>query len=459
MSIAFLFMMATIVVVVFVFTKIADPKSELKVVENSIESKNIKEEWNIGALLLRLGPVFTGFGLVGYLATQWWDQLFYRLILIAMLLIGSFTGSFLINYFAPKSKNLAVLSEGLLLIGAFLVGALLNTANDLALLQTGSYALGIGELLGLWFVLIMPIAYITGSTWSLSVSLIINLVWLSTYLLTPDQKLPINLARLFNIPVDSITLNPFLYFILPVIAGIALILSYAWHQTEHHNIPQSGWRPFYYLTGLMAYLTIGALVFRGVVENFPQFQNDANGLIADLVVAILTLGVFLIDYICKRNIKNYNINYLAPVIIFVAAILGPLIFPMKFFIGFYFLEIVFIVWLLADFLRQNSKLAQILFYGFNAIQLFAISTNPLNYNWFRLLVILAIIMYASVLHYKNRSLVFYTVIAGILALVFKIFATGTSGYILIMVIGLVLMAFGFYYTQTRSKMMKEQPKV
>lgn len=456
MSVAFLFIVATIVVVAFVFTKIADPASENRNHESAIGSKNIKEEWNIGALLLRLGPVLTGFGLLGYLATEWWDNLFYRLILIALILIASYAGAFLTYKFASKSKNLKVVAEGLLLIGSFMVGGLLNTANDLALKQTGGYVFGMGELLGIWFLIVLPVAYLARSTWSLSIALIVNLVWLSTYLLTPDQRLTVNLATIFNIPVSTITLNPFLYYILPVIGSIALVIIYAWHQIEKHNLPENGWRPFYYLTGLMAYLTAGSLVFRGVVENFPIFQNTQNGLISDVIVAILTLGVFLIDYICRKSVRNYNINFLTPVVIFAAAILGPLIFPGRFFIGFYFIEVVYIVWLLADYLRQNSKLAQILFYGFNAVQLFAISTNQDGFNWFKLLVILGIIMYASIVHYKNRALVFYTIIAGVLALIFKVFASGASGYLVIVVIGLILIAFGLYYTQTRSKMLEEQ---
>jgi hypothetical protein len=456
MNTALLFGLATIVVIAFVFAKIADPSSELKKLEeNTPNSQDLKKEWDVGALLLRVGPVLTGFGLLGFLAQQWWGDLLYRLILIAIILVATNISAFVIYKFAQKSPNLKAIAEGLLLIGAFMFGGVLYTANEYAKQQTGAYILGTGELAGLWFLFLLPIAYLSRSVWVLGVNLIVSLVWFSTYLLTPTQKVAINVSALFNLKTSDIYVNPLLYLFLPVVGSIALILIYAWHQAKKHNLPESGYRAFYYITGLMAYLSVGALVYRGVVENFKFFQDSENGLIADLIVAILTLGVFLVDYLCKKTLKNYNINYLAPIIIFIASILGPLVFVGRYFIGFYFLEIIYIVWLLSDYLRQRSQLAQVLFYGFNGIQLFAMSTNNDNYNWFRLVIVLAIIMYASIVHYKNRSLVFYTVIAGVMALIFKVFATGVNGYLLIFALGLILMAFGIYYTQTRSKMLSD----
>ena len=460
MSTALLFIAATLAVVVYVFVKIADPSSEAQTTREEIsQSVDPKKEWNIGALLLRLGPVLAGFGLLGLVIQQWWERLEYRLLLVGLVILAIHVGAFVLYKMVNRSKSYKVFAEALLIVGVFMIGGFLQTANQIGIQNTGANIMGVGELTGIWFLLVLPIAYLARSSWVLGVNSIIGLTWFSTYILTPEQKLSVNLASIFNINNSDIYVNTGLYLFLPVLGSILLVILYGFHQSQKHFLATDHNRAFYYLNGLMAYLSVGSLVFRGVVENFDFFQNAQNGLVADLILAVLTLGVFLIDYICKLTIKNYNINFLTPIIIFIAAFLGPLIFGFgHIFIGFYFLEVVYIVWLLADFLRQDSHLAQILFYCFNAIQLFAISTNTDGFNWFKLLVVLGIIMYASIIHYKNRALVFYVVFAGVLSLMFKIFATGANGYLLIFGLGLILMAFGLYYTQTRTKMLAQVGK-
>ena len=457
MSTALLFVAATLAIVIYIFAKIADPSSEAQITRAEIShSVDPNKEWNIGALLLRLGPVLAGFGLLGLVIQQWWDKLEYRLLLIGLVILVVHAGAFVLLKMVKKSRSYKVFAEALLIVGVFMIGGFLQTANQIGLNQTGGNIVGVGELTGIWFLLVLPIAYLARSSWVLGVNTIVGLTWFSTYILTSEQKLSIDLVSIFNINISDIYVNIGLYLFLPVLGSILLVILYGFHQSQKHNLATDHNRTFFYLTGLMAYLSVGALVFRGVVENFAFFQKTQNGWIADIILAVLTIGVFLIDYICKLTVKNYNINFLTPIIIFFAAILGPVIFGFgHIFIGFYFLEVVYIVWLLADFLRQDSHLAQLLFYCFNAIQLFAISTNTDGYNWFKLLVVLSIIMYASIVHYKNRALVFYVVFAGILSLMFKIFATGANGYLLIFGLGLILIAFGLYYTQTRTKMLAE----
>jgi len=460
MSIALLFIAATLAIVVYVFAKIADPSSEGVATRAELtQSLDPKKEWNVGVLLLRLGPVLAGFGLLGLIIQEWWDKLELRLLLIGMIVLITHIGAFVLMKFYADRKTTKIFAEALLIIGTFLIGGLLQTINQLTALNTGANLFGIGELTGIWFLIVLPIAYLSRSGWVMSVNTIIGLTWFSTYILTPEQKLSVNLASVFNLNTTDIYVNIGLYFVLPVLGSMILVLLYGYHQLKKHSQALDYNRTFYYLSGLLAYLSVGSLVFRGVVENFAFFQNTQDGFIADIILAFFTLGVFLVDYICKLVIKNYNINFLTPVIVLLAALIGPLIFgTSQIFIGFYFLEVIYIVWLLADFLRRDSHLAQILFYTFNAIQLFAISTNSESFNWFKLIVILGILMYASIIHYRNRALVFYVVFAGILSLMFKIFATGANSYLLIFGLGLVLMAFGLFYTQTRSKMLAEVGK-
>ncbi len=460
MSIALFFIAAALAVAVYVFVKIGDPSSEAQVTRQEFtQSLDPKKEWNIGALLLRIGPVLCGFGLLGLVIQEWWDKLELRLLLIGLIIFTTYSGAFVLSKYFSKSKISKVYAEALLIIGTFLIGAFLQTLNQASVLKIGASIFGIGEITGIWFLVVLPIAYLFRSSWIMGINTIIGLTWFSTYILTPEQKLSLNLASIFNINTADIYVNTGLYYFLLVIGSVISVILHSHHQGKKHFKCLDYRRTFCYLSGLMAFLSVGSLVFQGVVENFIFFQNTQNGLIADAILAVLTLGLFLIDYICKVSVKNYNINFLTPVIVILAGLIGPIIFGVnQIFIGFYFLEVAYIVWLLANFLRHQNHLAQILFYVFNAIELFAISTNAESFNWFKLLVILGIIMYASITHYRNRPLVFYVVFAGVTSLMLKIFSTNASGYLLIFGLGLILMAFGIYYTQTRSKMLAEAAK-
>jgi F0F1-type ATP synthase assembly protein I len=67
-------------------------------------------------------------------------------------------------------------------------------------------------------------------------------------------------------------------------------------------------------------------------------------------------------------------------------------------------------------------------------------------------------MYAAITHYHQRGLVFYVIFAGITSLTFKVLAANPNGFLLLTVIGIILMAFGTFYTVTRSRMLEDKQK-
>jgi hypothetical protein len=303
-------------------------------------------------------------------------------------------------------------------------------------------------------------AYGTKSRWILGVNVFVQLSWVMLYLSNV-----FNLSEFVGVEADVISTNQYLFMLLPSISSVVLILLYYWHQRNDHQKPQSGWRPFMYLTGMLSFFTVGVLVFRGVDDVYhniiePGNLDDQAVLIINLIVAVATVILFGIDYALKKSWKEYNINMLAALAVGVSALTSLIAFDQGTqFYGFYFLEIAFTVWLLADWLRNHSNLAQVLFYGINIIQMFAIATSGEASNWFKMVVLLAILMYAAIVHYMYRSLVYYTVIIGILALVIKIFSTADlNGYLVALTIGVIMMVFGWFFTYSRGKLIEEGKK-
>jgi len=451
-----LFLVASLVVITFIIIKIINPDESKTLSKEEILNRfNPEKEWNVGAFLLKLGPVIAGFGLVGWIATEWWDQPIIRLLLAAVFTLAMYLVGLILYAFNKNNKTQLVFGEASLLAASFLLGGTLYSANDLVLTATGYPLLGIAEMFGIWFLVNVLVAYLAKSTWTFGVNVFVALFWLAGYL-NPS----FNFAPIFGITNGTTFLsdNGFLSLAIPVATLSITACMYAWHQKHNHNQANSGWRAFYYLSGLFSYLIVGALVFRSIHlynSNFESFGPNGQ-ILADLLIMVITLLTFAIDYVLKKTVAGYNVNYFVAAVIPIAGLLSFIAFPSAIFTGFFFIEVPFVIWILADYIRQNSPLAGPIFYAFNSIQLFALAANTDSFNWFKILVILSILVYAAMVHYLNRTLIYYTMIAGVLTLAIKIFATGANGFLVIVLIGVVLMAFGVFYTQTRSKMLKHK---
>jgi hypothetical protein len=453
---SFLFLIAGLTVITFILVKIFNPENEKKLsTADLLKRIDPEKEFNTGSFLLKLGPVITGLGLIGWIATEWWEyqEIRFLILLISTLLLYG-AAAFLYK-FAKGNQSFLVLSEGSLLIASFFLLSTLYSGNNLLIANSFAFNIGISELFGLWFIINLGIAYIFKSSWTLGINLMATIFWLSPYL-NPN----FNFAPILGINnIDNFG-NPYSSLLIPVIAVVANCLLYAWHQKKEHHLPSSGYRIFYYLTGLFTFLVSGALIFHSIDIYDEQFKNlNLQGhILHDALFAAITLIIFSIDFVLKKSVKDYNVNYLAAGVFIFTSILGLIIFPSSIFTGFFFIEAAFVIWLLADYLRQKSHITGPIFYAFNGIQLFALATNNDDFNWFKIIIILSILIYASLVNYLNKPFQYYVIVAGTLTLTIKIIATEANPFLMIVAIGFILSIFGVFYTQNRNKILKDRQK-
>lgn len=461
MFVSFLFLLASIILIGFVVFKIMDPSSDAKDSRKEISDLlNLENEFNFGSLLLKVGPILLGFGLIGYLIQNFWDRSDARLILLSILTIVVFGAGYGLYYYNKTrdngSKNLGVLTEALFLLGSFVLGAELFAINGYINDSRGFLTFGAAEIFGLWILFLIPSIYLIKSVWLQIVNLVLSVFFLSLYLSSS-----FNFIEVFGFDLIPYK-NQFAFLWLPVIIAAVHSSIYAWHQYNNHQQPDKGWRGLHYMTGLLAYFTVGAMVIFGILENYGTFftSGSQTALLADLLIALVALILFAADFLGQRLIKNYNINYLVAVTVVITAIFSMVLGGKdNIFVGFMFLEIPFIVWLLADFMRNRSQVAQVLFYGFNAIQLLLITTNGQgNDDWFKLVTLLGIILYAAIKNYHRRGFVIYALISGVVALLLELVTKGLDAFLTILVIGAIVTVYGLFYTQTRNAMIKENKK-
>lgn len=454
---AFLFLIASLVVIIFIIVKIFNPDTEQRLSTADILKRiDPEKEFNTGSLLLKIGPFIAGLGLVGWVSTEWWEYEELRFLILLGITLTLYLLVAFLQKFAKGNTSFMVLSEAVLLIASFFSIASLYTGNDLLIENSSSFILGAAEIFGIWFLINFGTAYLFKSNWVLSLNIMASIFWLTPYL-NPN----FNFSPLLGMNNTENYQNQYLFLLIPLIAVIISTLTYTWHQKMNHQLPKSGYRTFYYLSGLFSFFTAGALIFHSIDIYYKDFYNlDLRGhILHDAMFALTTLVIFSIDFVLKKNFKEYNVNYLAAIIIPLTGVISLLIFPNSIFTGFFFIEAAFVVWLLADYLRQKSYIAAPIFYAFNGVQLFALASNNDNFNWFKILVILGILVYASLVHYLNKPLQYYVLIAGMLTLIVKIIATGANFFLMLSAIGLTISLFGVFYTQNRNKILKHKKEI
>ena len=218
-----------------------NPDTEKKLsIADLLKRIDPEKEFNTGSFLLKLGPVITGFGLIGWIATEWWEyqEIRFLILLVSSLLLYGVAG--FLYKFAKGNQSFLVLSEGSLLIASFFLLSTLYSGNNLLISNSFAFNIGISELFGLWFIINLGVAYIFKSSWTLGINLMATIFWLSPYL-NPS----FNFAPILGINnIDNFG-NPYSSLLIPVIAVVANCLLYVWHQKKEHHLPSSGYRFFY----------------------------------------------------------------------------------------------------------------------------------------------------------------------------------------------------------------------
>ena len=453
-----LFFLFGVLVLVFVVFKILDPSSEDRESKNSLDGIDTKAQADIANTLLKVGPMLLGFGLIGYLIRRFWDLSDVRL-LISIILLVTCTGCGYLFYYLKKTKPenakiFSVYSDTLFLVASFLIGTVLFSINGFFNDKYGVLPFGSSEIFGIWSLALLPFLYLTRSFWMLGIAVGVHLFWITPYL-----NKDFNLIRLldFNLQSSSST-SVFGFVLLPSIGVAIYSLLYTWHQFHKHNQPNSGWRPYYYVMGMFTFFTTGALVLKSINDNYDTLNKDGTAIISNLILAAFILLMFTLDFVFKKAIKNYSINIFAAVSVMLAGFIGAVV-PNLYnnemaFLPLYFLEVPFVIWLLADFLRYKSQLSEIIFYIVSPLQLLLISIDPTPYNWFKLISLIGIMMYAAWEHLANRVFVYYVLGAGVVAVGMKLVVSsqGIDPFFIIMIVGLLVCAYGGFYSFSRKKL-------
>lgn len=456
-----LFIFAALAVIAFVVFKILDPSSEATERKHELGAVfGTEGDQKFTNLLLRLGPVIFGFGFIGWLIQKTWDNPGQRLLILTVITLLCTGAGYLCFYLSKngdknKFQLYKLLTESLFLFATFLIGGMIFAINGYSNSIGRGLPFGSTESLGIWTVLVFPFVYLTRSYWLLAIHGAINFFFLIQYI---SQN--VNIISILGFPLQS-RVNDYLVLILPSITVVMYTLVYAWHQSEKHNNSTSPWRPFYYITGLNAFFAGGSLVMAGIFGNF-SFIKEA-GLVPNLFLVAVAIIPFLIDFVSKSTFKKYNVNILAGAMFLVTGIFSIIFinakttFSTNLFLPFLFVEIPFVIWLLADYLRQKSPLSQILFYVFNGLQFFLIASSGINDDWFKLIILTIVLMYASFVHNTNKPFLYYVGISSILAIIFKFISNlGASAlsfdfFQLFMVGGGLVMLYGFFLTFLKNK--------
>jgi hypothetical protein len=443
-----LFLLAALIVVIIVLAKLVFPQLDSSL-QNSNQEK-VKKEINFGSLMLAIGPIIFGVGLIGIIA-QYWGGINpeYKLgITLFVYLILFSVGMYL--HFYKKDFVSSVLAEALLILSGFGSGAIIFLFADYLAISQGRSIFGLSEILGLWALTLIPLMYIIRSSWIIGIQSFVHLLWLLTYL--GDN---LNISELgFNVSNGfSIVNNRLIYFVLILVHSLLFISFYRWHQTEPKTIKNN--KVLIYSTGTLAFLTTGAGIWRGVIENLPSFASQNSTWLVVGITSAITVLFFFVDQIGKHYPTKYHIHWLIFGIVAIAGVVGLLPIFSSYFIGMYFLQSGFTLWMLVDFLRGESKVSESLFYVFNATQLIALGVTTDYSSLFQLVVIIAMLIYAMSLHQDKKGFVYYVWISVFLTGILKISVSRLDFYLALLVIGLLIMAVGTLYINNKQKILNQ----
>ncbi len=444
--ISFLYFLATLIVIVFVITRLVFPQldSSFKTEKNS---KLDKKPFNIGVLLLGAGPILAGIGMFGLMIRYWTDiSNVGRLGIVLILLVVFFTSGIYLNFYKKNLVN-ETLSEALLILTSFSWGTVVFLFATVLSDNLGYPALGLSEILGIWALGIIPLVYITRSIWIIAIQTLIHLLWLFTYL---GEN--VNASHLITLSQNADTFliqNRLVYFILLLVQSAMFVCFYRWHEIEDKTLKNN--RILKYSTGMLAFLSVGVSIWRGVVENWAVFSNQDNAWIIAIITAAVTLIIFGIDQIGKHYPTKYNLHWLVAIVYIIAGIVGLFPFSLSYFTGMYFLQTAFSLWLLVDFIRERSKVAETMFYVFNAAQIIALTISRDNFSLFQLIVLLAILIYAMLIHQNMKAFVYYVWVCVILSFLVKILILQLDFFWISLIIGLFSIVLGWLYTTGKIK--------
>jgi hypothetical protein len=465
------YVLAGIISVIFVLININLKGPQLKIQKAAKES--FEKAFDTGRALLVGGAACFGAGIAGWVwnsqyANTAFILTFFTAVLIAVYGLGLY-------FFTKQDKIQKAVGEATLLSGIFIFGLCLFLLDRFLRDIGAANQFMPGDIFGLWLLGSLPVIYLVKNRWTLSVGFGIGLSWILSYFSSTSifGELP-GVVDLKN------GLNPVSWGILTV-TSIAVILLYAQSQTD--DLEEGGENKlYYYLMGTLSYLSFGISIFIGYIstqnakilgygDNFRQnIESPQSQMIASIGLIFTTLLLFGIDQYLKKALKgSYRITQLAAVSLLLAAIADVVMvrfFQADFLLAATFLELAFILWMLADFLRRDSLVAKSIFYSVGSIVTLAIAGSQVSssniesgfYKTFELSMVILIFIYASIIHPKNKSFRAYVWFISIIAILTRI-SISDQLWMLPVFIGLGIMMMGVQYMNKSKNMQSENKRI
>jgi hypothetical protein len=457
-------------VVIFAIIESIDESSRAQKMKDELkEIVSFNTNWTIKGIIYRISPLLIGVGFMGLLVDKFWIDSTYKLITISTILGLVMIFTILQPILGKKTNNSSLLSEILLCFNFFSVGAFLFALNEFVvdqrlngqIIASGTsnisqiahnvYLMGSTEIISLWIMIGLVFAYISRSAIQMSITSILCCVFYINYFLN-EVNIVKDIFRYAyqNIPIPY-HINHFTCFIFPFILAIICPVLYGYHQTHRSNISSITDRIFYYLSGILSFVSIGSLItyslwqipnkmyyidlIKQTAIQLPFIRTDIMYL--EYLFAAVALVFFLCDQYFKKAIKGYNANYFVAVVVATFGIIGYIAMPSYAFLGFYCLSLPFVSWLMVDYLRGKSNIAMILFYIFNSVLLWFYATDSTRFDWFSAATLLGIMIYAAKLHPENRLFSFYTLLSIVFSIIVLLFGISYLAFTTMIVLGII----------------------
>jgi hypothetical protein len=463
--------LAVVFVMIFAFVLLIDESSQSKILKSDVkEMMSFEQNWTLPTIFMKLGPILIGTGIIGLLMSQFWASSFNKLIILGLFTLLLFLLTYLQKTFSTKEKNSQLVLDILVIFNFFSIGGLLFALNeyifDLRLIsinlqQTKSvlehslFLMGTTELMTIWVMAALVIAYFSRSSIMMIFASLLNGFFFLNYYFNE-----VNIIRdVFRYEYKEVLIpfhiNYISCFFPPFLIATIFPFLYAYHQQKSHENGDIRDRIFYHLSALMSYFSIGGLIVHSlwqlpnkefIMSSFARFESQnlsflRGNMNINILVILSSLTVFGIDQALK-NRKSYNLNITAGITVFISGIIGFFINPTLAFLGFYILPIPYSIWLLADYLRQKSNIAMILFYIYNSVLLWVLLIDRSRFDSLIIFLLLGIMVYAGRLHKENRLYNFYTFVTIIFSVLIFLFGVSIYSFSMMIIVGVLASLFG-----------------
>lgn len=329
-----------------------------------------------------------------------------------------------------KGLNYLLIKTVLHASTSFVFGALLFAVNTFWLDNYNNYLFGITEILAIWLLANWVMMMITNSAILKPLHFLLNVVFLTPYFIKD-----LNTSRWLGLDY-SISESTLAFYFFPLVIFTVNALVYGWFQKNSiEKLMTSNHRNEYLLTGASAFLTLGGVYAYGYFNFYDQLASSLVNYNVEYMFGITTLWLFTVDYICKKTIKNYNANFLVPVLVFVAGLTSYVFLPVNPFIPMLLTSIGFILYMMADYLRKGSPVSMAFFYFAMTAHLTILTFANDFWSLFLLIINLMILVYSLALHPDNKLFAYFVTTSIPLTLIFTVFGISSVAFVVLGFVG------------------------